>query len=85
MKGRNITEVLSMIQRIENHNNLVKMRDFSQSPIVISIEVEKPRSELLELLRHADVAFISKDFAISRGFKNMSESLENIKKDVKPK
>ncbi|XP_011496364.1 PREDICTED: ketohexokinase-like isoform X2 [Ceratosolen solmsi marchali] len=83
-EGRNISEVLLMMQHIENYNKSVTQRDSETNeklsrytPITISVELEKKRPELLDLLPYADVAFISKDFAKSRGYLNMSETLKN--------
>ncbi|KAK9296499.1 hypothetical protein QLX08_009541 [Tetragonisca angustula] len=90
-EGRNLTEVLSMMQCVENYNNMLnynqdtnsKETKSSQAPITISVELERPRQELLDLLPYVDVAFISKDFAQSRGYDSMSETLKNISEDAK--
>ncbi|XP_076671579.1 ketohexokinase [Andrena cerasifolii] len=90
-EGRNFSEVLSMMQCVENYNNMLdysqdssnKEVNMHQMPITISVELERPRQELLDLLPYVDVAFISKDFAQSRGYDNMSETLKNISDDAK--
>ncbi|XP_076634110.1 ketohexokinase [Colletes latitarsis] len=90
-EGRNLVEVLSMMQYVENYNNTLnysqgfsnKETDWSQIPITVSVELERPQQELLDLLPYVDVAFISKDFAQSRGYDNMSETLKNISEDAK--
>lgn len=90
-EGRNLNEVLSMMQCVENYNNMLnysqdssnKEVNIHQMPITISVELERPRQELLDLLPYVDVAFISKDFAQSRGYDNMSETLKNISDDAK--
>ncbi|KZC06949.1 PREDICTED: ketohexokinase-like [Dufourea novaeangliae] len=90
-EGRNLNEVLSMMQCVENYNNMLsysqdstdKELDYSQMPITVSVELERPEQELLDLLPYVDVAFISKDFAQSRGYDNMSETLKNISEDAK--
>ncbi|XP_026667825.1 ketohexokinase-like [Ceratina calcarata] len=89
-EGRNMDQVLPMMQHVENHNNTLnynqnssKEIDMTQVPITISIELERPRQELLDLLPYADVAFIAKDFARSRGYDNMSETLKNVIEDAK--
>nr|XP_034175415.1 ketohexokinase-like [Osmia lignaria] len=90
-EGRNLNEVLSMMQCVENYNNMLnysqdsnnKEAGISQIPITISVELECPKQELLDLLPYVDVAFISKDFARSRGYDNMSETLKNISEDAK--
>ncbi|XP_031850276.1 ketohexokinase isoform X2 [Nomia melanderi] len=90
-EGKNINEVLSMMQCIENYNNALSNSQDStdkemhkrQMPITVSVELERPDHELLDLLPYVDVAFISKDFAQSRGYDNMSETLKNISDDAK--
>lgn len=71
-----------MIQHVKNYNDSLNDphdRDIkNRAPITISVELERPRSELLDLLPHADVAFIAKDFAKSQGLESMSEILQNI-------
>ncbi|XP_053998628.1 ketohexokinase-like [Hylaeus anthracinus] len=90
-EGRNLDQVLAMLQYVENYNNTLnyhensstKETDWRQIPITVSIELERPKQELLDLLPYVDVAFISKDFAQSRGYDNMSETLKNISEDAK--
>lgn len=90
-EGRNLNEVLSMMQCVENYNNMLtysqdttgKATNANQMPITISVELERPKQELLDLLPYVDVAFISKEFAQSRGYDNMSETLKNISEDAK--
>lgn len=90
-EGRNLNEVLSMMQCVENYNSMLnysqdtnsKETDIAQVPITISVELERPKQELLDLLPYVDVAFISKEFAQSRGYDNMSETLKNISEDAK--
>lgn len=81
-----------MMQYIESYNNGTRDGNGKVSevpltppslPITISVELEKKNDELLDLLPYADVAFISKDFAKSRGYGNMSECLRNMGRDVK--
>lgn len=90
-EGRNLNEVLSMMQCVENYNNMLNYSEDSNSkeiassqvPITVSVELETPKQELLDLLPYVDVAFISKDFAQSRGHDNMSETLKDISGDAK--
>ncbi|XP_066581190.1 ketohexokinase-like isoform X2 [Prorops nasuta] len=91
-EGRNTTETISMIQYVEafNHSLIKETPNNSQFknlpkdvPITISVELEKPKSSLLDLLPYADVAFISKDFAKSRGYNNMSETLKHMSLEAK--
>lgn len=88
-EGRNLNEVLSMMQCVENYNNMLnysqdnKEIDTNQAPITISVELETPKQELLDLLPYVDLVFIAKDFAQSRGYENMSETLKNIGEEAK--
>lgn len=80
-----------MMQHIENYNQSLAQKESESTadksthhfPITISVELEKMRPELLDLLPYADVAFVSKDFAKSRGYVNMSETLKNVSQDAK--
>jgi len=46
----------------------------------ISIELEKDREGINDIMQYADVLFISKPFALSRGFKHASECLQHFAK-----
>ncbi|XP_046813252.1 ketohexokinase-like [Vespa crabro] len=91
-EGRNITELLSMMQNIESYNKSMRLSDKQNieksnkwnMTITISLEIEKSIPELLDLLSYVDIVFISKDFARSRGYNNMSETLKNISAKTKP-
>lgn len=73
-----------MMQLIENYNKKLKLiKSKNLLSITVSVELEKNNVELLDLLAYADVAFISKDFACSRGYSNMTETIKNIARDVK--
>ena len=90
-----MSEVVLMMQHIENHNKSLLQKEREEAndslennlnqrlPITISVELEKMKPELLDLLPYADIAFVSKDFAKSRGYVNMSETLKNISQDAK--
>ncbi|XP_011297106.1 ketohexokinase-like [Fopius arisanus] len=82
-EGRNISRVLTMMQHVETYNDSLKEGGSDRSPVTISVELEKTSSELLDLLPYADVAFVSKDFARSRGHHNMSEAIRSIAQDIK--
>ncbi|XP_072752931.1 ketohexokinase [Anoplolepis gracilipes] len=87
-EGRNIDQMLLMIQHIENYNNsLNSTHELSKKhmPITISMELENPKSSsrLLDLLSYADVTFIAKDFAKNQGFNNMKEVIHTIGQDVR--
>lgn len=76
-----------MIQRIESYNNSLNnthdQNTNNRMPITISVELERPKTELLDLLPYADLAFIAKDFAKSQGFDNMSETIKSISQYAK--
>lgn len=78
------------MQHIENYNKSIAQKDSENAdpsthhlPITISVEIEKMRPELLDTLPYVDAAFISKDFAQSRGYVNMSETLKNMSQESK--
>lgn len=89
LQGRNVSHVLSMMQYVESYNNDIKNNekkvddDGRKMTITVSVELEKKNIDLLDLLPYADVAFISSDFAKSRGYSNMGETLKNMGRDVK--
>lgn len=80
-----------MLQHIENYNkNLTKKENnksiikcSDKNAITVSVELEKLRPELLDLLPYADVVFVSKEFAESRGYLNMRETIINISQESK--
>lgn len=77
-----------MMQHVESYNNLLlskpdQNKEKTVMPITISVELERPKPELLDLLPYADVAFIAKDFANSRDLDNMSDTLRNISEEAK--
>nr|XP_002123654.1 ketohexokinase isoform X1 [Ciona intestinalis]XP_026696254.1 ketohexokinase isoform X1 [Ciona intestinalis] len=62
-EGRNIEEVVKMIDRVVKYND-----DNCHSKITISVELEKPRrANSCLLLPHADLAVISQDYAEFNG------------------
>lgn len=68
-----------MMEFVEHWNT----KNGDSNPIMISLDVEKPKAELIDLLPYADVIFVGKDFAKYRQCKNMSETLKIIAKDTK--
>lgn len=72
-----------MMEFVEHWSSIYN-KDSPDKAITISLDLEKPRSTLLDLLPYADVIFVGKDFAKSRNCTNMSETLKNIAKDTKP-
>lgn len=64
-----------MIERVRQQSTTVK----------ISVEIEKPRPILSELLPLGDVVFVSKDFAQFSGFHSMSEAAKGFLSAIKTK
>ncbi|KAI6059764.1 Ketohexokinase [Aix galericulata] len=79
-EARNAAEQLRMIQRVEEHNRALP----PARRIRTSVEVEKPREELLPLLAHGDVVFISKDLAKHFGYRSAPEALRGLRGRVQP-
>ena len=82
--------VVSMIEWVEFWNKShVSEHDrgngLGNKALPISIEIEKPRAEMRDLIPCADVLFIGKDYAAFCGCTNMSETLKTIAEDAKPK
>ncbi|MXQ87727.1 hypothetical protein E5288_WYG018144 [Bos mutus] len=74
LQGRNASEQVKMLQRIEQHN----ARQPPESKIQVSVEVEKPREELYQLFGYGDVVFVSKDVAKHFGFRSAKEALRGL-------
>nr|XP_025839690.1 ketohexokinase isoform X2 [Vulpes vulpes] len=74
IEGRNASEQVKMLQRIERHNA-------TQPPgqkIQVSVEVEKTREELFQLFGYGDVVFVSKDVARHLGYRSAVEALRGL-------
>ncbi|XP_066864027.1 ketohexokinase isoform X3 [Kogia breviceps] len=74
IEGRNASEQVKMLQRIEQHN----ARQPPEQKIRVSVEVEKPREELYQLFGYGDVVFVSKDVAKHFGFQSAEEALRGL-------
>ncbi|KAF0876281.1 KHK Ketohexokinase, partial [Crocuta crocuta] len=72
--GRNASEQVKMLQRIDRHN----ARQPPGQKIRVSVEVEKPREELFQLFGYGDVVFVSKDVARHWGFQSAVEALRGL-------
>lgn len=59
-QGRNASEQVKMLQRIEEHN----ARQSPEQKIQVSVEVEKPREELFQLFGYGDVVSIPRSFPL---------------------
>lgn len=77
---RNEAEIVKMIAIVEGFNSARSSND----KIVISVELEKPRKSLLQLLDKADVVFTSKDFARFLGYSSPSETVMYLLNNTKP-
>nr|XP_003230662.2 PREDICTED: ketohexokinase [Anolis carolinensis] len=78
-EGRNASEQVKMLQRVEDHNRSLPPYERVQT----SVEVEKPRPELYQLLGYGDVVFISKDVAKDLGFSSAPEAVLGLRSRVK--
>ncbi|ELK27387.1 Ketohexokinase [Myotis davidii] len=74
LPGRNASEQVKMLQRIEQHN----ARQPRGQEVRVSVEVEKPREELFQLFGYGDVVFVSKDVAKHLGFQSAVEALRGL-------
>jgi hypothetical protein len=85
-----VKEVVSMIKWVEFWNESHAAEHdrgygLGWKAVPISIEIEKPRAEMWDLIPWADVLFIGKDFAEFCGCTSMSETIKRIAQDAKPK
>lgn len=76
---RNEAEIVKMIDSIEEFNAAQSPKD----RIVVSVELEKPRKSLMQLLDKADVVFTSKDFAQFLGFSSPYETVRSLRSKIK--
>ncbi|XP_047378901.1 ketohexokinase isoform X6 [Sciurus carolinensis] len=79
IEGRNVSEQVKMLQRIEQHN----ARQPSEQKIRVSVEIEKPREELFQLFGYGEMVFVSKDVAKHLGFQSAVEALKGLYGRVK--
>ncbi|XP_060129218.1 ketohexokinase isoform X1 [Zootoca vivipara] len=79
-EGRNASEQVKMIQRVEAHNRTCPPSD----RVTTSMEVEKTRPELYQLFGYGDVVFVSKDVAKAWGFSSAAEAVKGFRRHLKP-
>ncbi|XP_068025958.1 ketohexokinase isoform X1 [Melanerpes formicivorus] len=79
-EARNAAEQVAMIWRVEQYN---QSRPAAER-VRISVEVEKPRQELLQLMGLGHVVFISKDLAQHLGYQSAPEALQGLHSCVQP-
>ena len=77
---RNEEAIVKMIDKIEQFNAMQSCTE----KIKVSVELERPRESLLQLLDKADVVFISKDFARFRSFSSSTVAVKSIYNKLKP-
>lgn len=77
---RNEAEIVKMIDVVEEFNADLSPKD----RIVVSVELEKPRKSLMQLLNKADVVFTSKDFAKFLGCSSPYETVRSLRSKTKP-
>lgn len=76
---RNEEVIVKMIEIIEKFNTMKSCTN----QVKVSVELERPRDSLLQLLKKGDVVFISKDFARSRGFSSSAVTLKALHSQLK--
>ncbi|XP_074905873.1 ketohexokinase isoform X2 [Buteo buteo] len=79
-EARNAAEQAAMMRRVERHN---RARPAAER-VRTSVEVEKPREELLPLMGLGHVVFISKDLARHFGYRSAPEALQGLRGRVQP-
>ncbi|KAM6407325.1 ketohexokinase isoform 1-T1 [Pluvialis apricaria] len=79
-EARNAAEQAAMMQRVERYN---RARPAAER-VRTSVEVEKPREELLPLMGLGHVVFISKDLAQHFGYRSAPEALRGLRDRVQP-
>uniref|UniRef100_A0A8C3KAC0 Ketohexokinase n=1 Tax=Calidris pygmaea TaxID=425635 RepID=A0A8C3KAC0_9CHAR len=79
-EARNAGEQAAMLRRVEQHNRSCPAAE----RVRLSVEVEKPREELLPLMAMGHVVFISKDLAQHFGYHSAPEALRGLRHRVQP-
>ncbi|NXT21913.1 KHK Ketohexokinase, partial [Syrrhaptes paradoxus] len=80
VEARNAAEQAEMLRRVERHNRAVPAAERVRT----SVEVEKPREELVQLMALGHVVFISKDLAQHFGYRSAPEALQGLRSRVQP-
>ncbi|CAL4149398.1 unnamed protein product [Meganyctiphanes norvegica] len=79
--GRNVANVSEMMKYVNRHNEeQVKLEEIT---VRVSVEIEKAKPELECLIPLADVVFVAKDYAQYKGYTDMKDTIENIRKNAK--
>ncbi|XP_014674497.1 PREDICTED: ketohexokinase-like [Priapulus caudatus] len=74
-RSRNVAEMREMVARIR--------RDDAADSVVVSVELEKPRREMEQLLPLGDFVFVSKEFAVFSGYESMRAAVEGLREKVR--
>ncbi|NXU94793.1 KHK Ketohexokinase, partial [Xiphorhynchus elegans] len=74
-EARNAAEQGAMLERVERHNRAAA----PGQRVRTSVELEKPREELLPLMGRGQVVFISKDLAQHFGYHSAPEALQGLR------
>lgn len=72
------------MKEISQMLELIRFWNSKNPPISTSVELEKPRTELLELMGLADFIFLGKDFALMQGCRSKQEAINKHIGFVKP-
>ncbi|XP_077990794.1 ketohexokinase-like [Glandiceps talaboti] len=79
-EGRNLQEVLKMIDAVEMFN---ETQERIEDKITVSIELEKPKHNIHDLIDKGNVVFISKDYAKHFGYNTAEEALKYFHQKVR--
>ncbi|XP_071940986.1 ketohexokinase-like [Antedon mediterranea] len=72
-EGRNIPNVLKMIELVENYNSM------NDDDIKVSVELEKSKtSDIEKLLSLGHVVFVSKEYVMNRGYTTSESALHGL-------
>jgi len=83
-EGRvNVVAIEEMIERIRSWNQMFEANG-SSNRIIVSVEMEKPRSEIDCLIDKADVTFVSKQRASLCGFSCPQDAVQGFMSKVVP-
>ena len=73
-----------MIAHVTEYSNAASSSS-STGPIMVSVELEKRRPDLSQLISLPDVLFVSKEYAGYHGYSSPEEACQEFKKKAKPK
>ncbi|XP_053919145.1 ketohexokinase [Cuculus canorus] len=79
-EARNPVEQAAMMRRVQQHNQAQP----AEQRVQTSVELEKPREGVLELMGLASVVFVSKDLVQHLGFHSAPEALQGLRGRLQP-